>query len=45
MRALGAAILMAMALAGCASPWKPACPAGQSQLRTVQLYMGAKAPM
>jgi hypothetical protein len=43
MRALGAAILM-VGLAGCMSAPKPACPAGQSQLRTAQLFLSAKPP-
>jgi len=50
MRALGAAILMlgqvlVLGLAGCASAPKPACPAGQSQLRTAQLFLSAKPPV
>lgn len=43
MKALGAAILM-LGLAGCASSPKSACPAGQSPLRTAQLFLGAKPP-
>lgn len=43
MRALGAAILV-LALAGCSTAPKPVCPAGQSQLRTAQLFLGAKPP-
>lgn len=43
MRALGAAILV-LALAGCSTAPKLACPAGQSQLRTAQLFLGAKPP-
>lgn len=43
MRALGTAILV-LALAGCASAPKPVCPAGQSPLRTAQLFLGAKPP-
>ena len=43
MKALGAAIF-AVALAGCASTPKIACPAGQSPLRTAQLFLGAKPP-
>lgn len=46
MRALGAAILLLgpLALAGCMSAPKQACPAGQSQLRTAQLFLGARPP-
>ena len=42
----GALIALAgLALAGCASqPHKFACPAGQSELRTAQLFLGAKTP-
>lgn len=43
MKALGAAILI-LGLAGCASSPKSACPAGQSPLRTAQLFLGAKPP-
>lgn len=43
MRALGAAILV-LALAGCSTAPKPVCPAGQSQLRTAQLFLSAKPP-
>ena len=43
MRAAGAAILL-LALGGCMSAPKPACPAGQSQLRTAQLFLSAKPP-
>lgn len=46
MKALGAAILVVgpVLLAGCMSAPKTACPAGQSQLRTAQLFLGAKPP-
>ena len=40
---LGAAILT-LALAGCATHPKLSCPAGQSELRTAQLFLGAKPP-
>jgi hypothetical protein len=43
MRAAGAAIL-ALTLAGCMSAPKAACPAGQAQLRTAQLFLSAKPP-
>lgn len=44
MRRAGALILM-LGLAGCMSTPRPqACPAGQAQLRTAQLFLGAKAP-
>jgi hypothetical protein len=43
MRALGAATLM-LTLAGCMSAPKSACPAGQAQLRTAQLFLSAKPP-
>jgi hypothetical protein len=39
MRALGG-ILLAVALAGCASVHQPACPAGQEKLKTAQLFFG-----
>jgi Protein of unknown function (DUF3574) len=38
------ALIVAMSLAGCASAPKPACPVGQTQLRTAQLFLAAKAP-
>lgn len=38
MRALG--IFLALALAGCASVQRPACPAGQERLKTAQLFFG-----
>lgn len=44
MRALGAAILM-LGVAGCAIAPKSACPAGQAQLRTAQLFLSAKPPV
>lgn len=45
MRGAGALILTAMlGLAGCASQPKLACPAGQSELRTAQIFLGAKTP-
>ena len=49
MRALGAPLLrlgpfLALGLAGCAIAPKPACPAGQAQLRTAQLFLSAKPP-
>ena len=41
----GLAVLIAgLSLAGCATAPKPACPAGQSQVWTAQLFLGAKAP-
>ncbi|TAL30063.1 DUF3574 domain-containing protein [Phenylobacterium sp.] len=43
MKLLGAAILT-LVLAGCATQPKLACPAGQSTLRTAQLFLGAKPP-
>lgn len=43
MRAAGAVILM-LGLAGCASAPKAGCPAGQSQMRTAQFFLGAKPP-
>jgi hypothetical protein len=44
MKRAGALIVM-LALTGCASaPPKLACPAGQTQLRTAQLFLAAKAP-
>lgn len=39
MRTLAAALL-ALAVAGCASTQQPACPAGQTRLRTAQLFFG-----
>ena len=40
------ALIAVLALAGCASaPPKLACPAGQTQLRTAQLFLAAKAPV
>lgn len=39
------ALILVLGLAGCASPPKPqACPAGQTPLRTAQLFLGAGAP-
>ena len=39
------ALIVALSLAGCASaPAKLACPVGQTQLRTAQLFLGATAP-
>jgi len=44
MKQAGAAILM-LGLAGCMSAPKPqACPAGQAQLQTAQLFLGARQP-
>jgi hypothetical protein len=44
MKHAGALILL-LGLAGCMSAPKPqACPTGQSQLRTAQLFLGAKTP-
>lgn len=43
MRALGAAILM-LGLAGCMTAPRSACPAGQAQLRTAQLFLSARPP-
>jgi hypothetical protein len=47
MRAIGAAILvlgpmLLLGLTACMSGPRSACPAGQSQLRTAQLFLGAK---
>lgn len=39
MRAVGG-ILLALALAGCASVQQSACPAGQQRLKTAQLFFG-----
>jgi hypothetical protein len=39
MRAIGG-IILALALAGCASVGAPTCPAGQERLRTAQLFFG-----
>jgi hypothetical protein len=39
----GALGLVVLGLAGCASQPKMACPAGQAQLRTAQIFLGAKA--
>jgi hypothetical protein len=39
MRALGG-IVLALTLAGCASPDKPMCPVGQESLKTAQLFFG-----
>ena len=39
MRAVGG-ILLALALAGCASVQQSACPAGQQRLKTAQLFVG-----
>ena len=44
MRALGAIMVAGVLLAGCQTVPKPACPAGQAQLRTAQLFFSAKAP-
>jgi len=38
------AALAGLALAGCTTPPKPVCPAGQAQMRTAQLFLGGKAP-
>jgi hypothetical protein len=38
------ALIAALALAGCASQPKLACPLGQSELRTAQIFLGAQAP-
>jgi len=43
MKALGAAILM-LGLAGCMTVPRSACPAGQAQLRTAQLFLSARPP-
>jgi hypothetical protein len=41
MRSLGASLLLALTLAGCATaPVGPACPAGQERMRTAQLFFG-----
>ncbi len=46
MRRLGVAIagLGLMAVAGCASAPQSACPIGQAQMRTAQIFLAAKAP-
>ena len=45
MRGAGALILIPiLGLAGCASQPKLACPAGQSELRTAQIFLAAKTP-
>jgi hypothetical protein len=45
MRRAGAIIALAgLTLAGCVTAPKPACPAGQAQMRTAQLFLEAKAP-
>lgn len=41
----GALVLAVLGLAGCASQPKMACPAGQAQLRTAQIFLGAKVKM
>ena len=38
------ALIVVLALAGCASQPKLACPVGQSELRTAQIFLGAQAP-
>ena len=38
------ALMAVLALAGCASQPKLACPLGQSELRTAQIFLGAQAP-
>jgi hypothetical protein len=38
------ALVAGLALAGCQSAPKPACPAGHAQLRTAQLFLSAKTP-
>jgi hypothetical protein len=35
------AVVASVVLGGCMTPPKPACPAGQSQVRTAQLFLGA----
>ena len=37
------ALVAVLALAGCASQPKLACPVGQSELRTAQIFLGAQA--
>lgn len=45
MRRAGIYVALAgLALAGCATAPKPACPVGQAQMRTAQLFLEAKAP-
>ena len=45
MKRAGALILL-LGLAGCASqPARLACPVGQSEMRTAQIFLGAKTPM
>jgi len=36
--------ILGLGSAGCMTAPKPVCPAGQAQLRTAQLFLGAKAP-
>lgn len=43
MKRIGA-LIASLSLAGCATTPKLACPAGQSEVRTAQLFLGAKAP-
>lgn len=43
MRAPGA-VLALLAVAGCATPPPPACPPGQAQVRTAQVFLGARPP-
>ena len=38
------ALVALLGLAGCASVRSQACPAGQDQVRTAQLFLGAKPP-
>ena len=44
MRALGAITVAGALLAGCQTAPKPACPAGQAQLRTAQLFFTPRPP-
>lgn len=45
MRRAGTLVALAgLALAGCATAPKLACPAGQAQMRTAQLFLEAKSP-
>lgn len=37
-------MIVLLSLAGCASAPKLACPRGQSEIHTAQLFLGAKAP-
>src|SRR5438132_8551879 len=43
--AAGGALILMLGLAGCATaPTKLACPTGQAEMRTAQLFLAAKTP-